>query len=139
MSVDAVRGRIKRGTLPSEREGGAVYVLLDDELVGDWSATSYDRPNDQSAKPQAELVEQLRSEIAYLRDESRRKDEIIMQQSLTVRQLPAPNEATEPPEQPEPPSGASDEGDMPANAIRSRRRPESTARGGVGSLAGRCG
>jgi hypothetical protein len=127
MSVDAVRGRVKRGTLRSEREGGAVYVLLDDELAGDWSAAGDDRPTDQSAKPQAELVEQLRSEVAYLRDESRRKDEIIMQQSLTVRQLTAPSggasEATEPSGSPETVSEAAGGGDAPPEGRRAGERP----------------
>lgn len=43
------------------------------------------------------LISQLRDEVAYPRDESRRKDEIIMQQAMTMRQPTAapPQEATE--------------------------------------------
>jgi hypothetical protein len=46
------------------------------------------------------LISQLRDEVAYLRDENRRKDEIIMQQATTMRQLTAappqePSEARE--------------------------------------------
>ena len=49
------------------------------------------------------LISQLRDEVAYLRDENRRKDEIIMQQAMTMRQLTAarpqePSEAREAPE-----------------------------------------
>lgn len=29
ISVDAMRARVKRGTVPTEREGGRVYVWLD--------------------------------------------------------------------------------------------------------------
>jgi hypothetical protein len=43
------------------------------------------------------LISQLRDEVAYLRDENRRKDEIIMHQAMTMRQLTAapPQEPTE--------------------------------------------
>jgi hypothetical protein len=49
------------------------------------------------------LISQLRDEVAYLRDENRRKDEIIMQQAMTMRQLTAassqePSESRESPE-----------------------------------------
>ena len=76
VSKEAVRKRVIRGTLSSEKDAdGKVYVYLDG--VGDTSAT-----HEHDA-----LISQLRDEIAYLREESRRKDEIIMQQALTVRQL----------------------------------------------------
>ena len=45
----------------------------------------------------AALISQLRDEVAYLRDENRRKDEIIMQQAMTMRQLTAAP-SQEPPE-----------------------------------------
>src|SRR5215218_7468193 len=43
------------------------------------------------------LISQLRDEVAYLRDENRRKDDIIMQQAMTMRQLTAapPQERSE--------------------------------------------
>src|SRR5215212_3251227 len=45
------------------------------------------------------LISQLRDEVAYLRDENRRKDEIIMQQAMTMRQITAASqEPSEPPE-----------------------------------------
>ncbi|HEX5911561.1 MAG TPA: hypothetical protein VFY54_00365, partial [Rubrobacter sp.] len=49
------------------------------------------------------LISQLRDEVAYLRDENRRKDEIIMQQAMTMRQLTAapPQERSEAREAPE--------------------------------------
>jgi len=34
------------------------------------------------------LISQLRDEVAYLRDENRRKDDIIMQQAMTMRNSP---------------------------------------------------
>src|SRR5215217_8803272 len=49
------------------------------------------------------LISQLRDEVAYLRDENRRKDEIIMQQAMTMRQLTAapPQEPSETRESPQ--------------------------------------
>lgn len=84
VTVDAVRGRIKRGTIEHERDGNRVYVVLG----ADESDTGRDQPNDQYGESNA-LISQLRDENAYLRDENRRKDEIIMQQAMTMRQLSA--------------------------------------------------
>ena len=95
VTVDAVRGRIKRGTIEHERDGNRVYVILD----ADESDTGRDQPGDQYGESGA-LISQLRDENAYLRDENRRKDEIIMQQAMTMRQLSAPP-SQEPPEAPE--------------------------------------
>ncbi len=84
VTVDAVRGRIKRGTIEHERDGNRVYVIL----AADESGTGRDQPTDQYGESGA-LISQLRDENAYLRDENRRKDEIIMQQAMTMRQLSA--------------------------------------------------
>ena len=66
ISAEAVRGRIRRRTLPVEREGGAVYVLLEtttgDRPTADQPRTTADRPADRT-----ELVEALREQIADLR------------------------------------------------------------------------
>jgi predicted ArsR family transcriptional regulator len=66
ISAEAVRGRIRRGTLPVEREGGAVYVLLEpaayDRPTDDQPRTTDDRPADRT-----ELVEALRDQISDLR------------------------------------------------------------------------
>ena len=91
VSEGAVRKRVARGTIPHEKgEGGRVYVYLD---------TGVDAGQDEGVAPHnSTLTSQLREEIAYLREENRRKDEIIMQQAITMRQLtaggtPAPQEA----------------------------------------------
>jgi hypothetical protein len=90
ISVDGVRGRIRRGTIEYVREGGRVYVLLD----ADTSHTNRDEKIGQYSESNT-LISQLRSEIYYLREENRRKDEIIMQQALTVRQITAASESPE--------------------------------------------
>jgi excisionase family DNA binding protein len=96
VSEGAVRKRVTRGTLEHHKdEDGRVYVYLD---------AGVDNGVDEGVYPNSNtLISQLRDEVAYLRDENRRKDEIIMQQAMTMRQLTAappqePSEARESPE-----------------------------------------
>jgi excisionase family DNA binding protein len=93
VSEGAVRKRVRRGTLEHHKdEDGRVYVYLDNGV---------DDGVDEGVDPNSNaLISQLRDEVAYLRDENRRKDEIIMQQATTMRQLTAappqePSEARE--------------------------------------------
>ena len=93
VSKEAVRKRVLRGTLPSDTgEDGRRYVYL-----------PVDHPDvvtgAGAADPRDQLIEHLRGEVEAWREESRRKDTIIL--SLTQR-IPE----IEPP--PEPP-GASTE------------------------------
>ncbi len=93
VSEGAVRKRVARGTLQHDKaEDGRVYVYLDAGVGGGV---------DEGVDPNSNvLISQLRDEVAYLRDENRRKDEIIMQQAMTMRQLTAasPQEPSEAPE-----------------------------------------
>lgn len=107
ITVDAVRGRIRRGTLDSVKLDGVVYVLLD--------ATNREHQNDESATEsadasrqatdqaglvadQSELVGELRSQIDWLRREVERKDTIIMQMAQRIPELEAPPEPRESPQ-----------------------------------------
>jgi hypothetical protein len=111
VTVDAVRGRIRRGKLASEHDGGAVYVWLDapEDAAGRGpSQTSRGPSGDWS---EGHLVEDLREQVAYLREqldrerearteERRRQDTIIaqlsaanMEQARTIRAIEAPQEA----------------------------------------------
>jgi hypothetical protein len=71
LSLDAVRSRIKRGTLPTEREDGRVYVLVGD-VGGDQGAI--DQLTDQGDQSEP-LVAELREQISYLRDQLRREQD----------------------------------------------------------------
>ena len=66
VTVDAVRGRIRRGTLDSERESGTVYVWVE-------RAESYrPRPSETGRGPspdQSELVGELRGRVEDLREQ----------------------------------------------------------------------
>src|SRR5215212_410175 len=106
VTVEAVRGRIKRGTLEHERDSGTVYVLLD----ADQPATSYQPADDQPRPDDREgIVGELRDRIQYLehqveeeREARRRADTILAQlsaanaeQARTIRAIEAPQEATD--------------------------------------------
>jgi uncharacterized protein with von Willebrand factor type A (vWA) domain len=110
ITVEAVRGRIKRRTLEHERDSGTVYVLLkadqshDQPRPDDDQASDRPRPDDH-----ADINEELRDRIRYLerqveeeREARRRADTILAQlsaanaeQARTIRALEAPQETPE--------------------------------------------
>ncbi len=69
ISIDAVRMRVRRGTLRSERDGSRVFVILD----ADQARPDPDETND--------LVSVLREQLAEEREARRRADTIILQLS----------------------------------------------------------
>jgi hypothetical protein len=77
----AVRSRIKRGTLPTVKEGGTVYVLL-----GDGTSQANQSPNTGVRSDQSALIEALRDQIEDLR---RERDEWREQARITDRLLSA--------------------------------------------------
>jgi len=86
ISQDAVRQRIKRGTLSTYKVGNRRYVVLPPDLDADPNApTTAGRP-DHDADRDA-LIAQLRSEIAYLRERIERQEQIIA--GLVQRMPPA--------------------------------------------------
>ena len=106
---DAIRKRIQRGTLRSEKdsEDGRVYVYLD-TAQGTVQDTTYDAAEDASQAALV-LVEEMRDRIAYLQkmldeereartEEARRKDHIIMSLTQRVPELEAPGEERHAPE-----------------------------------------
>ncbi|MGI9050524.1 MAG: helix-turn-helix domain-containing protein [Rubrobacteraceae bacterium] len=93
ITVEAIRGRIKRGTLEHEREGNRVYVLRGDRTDDNQTTPSPDQSNNQSR-----LVEALQDQVAYLREqldeerrtrteERRRHDTIIAQLTSRIPEL----------------------------------------------------
>jgi hypothetical protein len=116
ISVDAMRARVKRGTVATEREEGRVYVLLDTD-----QDAAQDTPRSGESSP---LISQLREEVAYLRDENRRKDHIIA--GLVERIPPAIEAPADEPESPETveqgPEAAQPRSDAPG-AQEGARRP----------------
>jgi TolA-binding protein len=82
VTVDAVRGRIRRGTLDSERESGTVYVWVDrSELDRRDQSQTVERPSSD----QSELVEALREQIAYLQGVIATRDQELAQRAEEIR------------------------------------------------------
>ncbi len=123
ITVDAVRGRVRRRKLRSEHENGTVYVWVEVPEGADRRGPS--EASQRPADDQSERVEDLREQVEYLRrqlDEERearrRADTILVQlsaanaeQARTIRAIEAPaseepTEGTETveeePEEPEP-------------------------------------
>lgn len=142
ISAEAVRSRVKRGTLRSTKEGATVYVLLPTAQTRpdyDQTKTEHDRTGDQAkterdrAGDQTMFIESLREQVAYMREqlaeerEARRRADTIMaqlsqanaEQARTIRALEAPRDEPQAPESAgEPRSGA----DTPAPENESQRR-----------------
>ncbi len=106
VSVEAVRGRIKRGTLEAERteEGVLVYLAAGQSPTGRDQSTDQARP-----APNSELVEELRDRISYLermleeereaRTEERLRHDTLMAELM--RHIPQIEAPQEPPGAPE--------------------------------------
>jgi hypothetical protein len=96
ISQAAVRARIHRGTLNTEREDGTVYVWVD--------AEQYDEQHANDAPGVVEVLREqngdLREQIEFLRDELRRKDAILMSLTQRIPELEAPSEPLGAPERP---------------------------------------
>jgi hypothetical protein len=71
LSAEAVRMRIKRGTLASEKVGGTVYVFLDADptrSTADPTRPIADPTTNQTTE-QTALVDVLHEQVAYLREQ----------------------------------------------------------------------
>jgi excisionase family DNA binding protein len=96
ITPEAVRMRIKRGTLRSERQGGRVFVLL-----------GQSQPTDRPDEPTT-LISEMRSRIQFLEDELQRKDAILLNMTEAMKALSPPSQ-DEPSEQRESPETAREE------------------------------
>jgi hypothetical protein len=121
VTVDAVRGRIRRGKLAAEHEGSTVYVF-----VGTKEA---DRP--RQSPDESRLVEVLEDQVAYLREQLAVRDEEIRRRdhllASALERMPAleasrePESPTPPPEVSEGTSTTPDTGAPGADTGRTRR------------------
>jgi hypothetical protein len=91
ITPDAVRSRLRRGTLkrsPERGDDGEVLVIMpapkNADQSGDQSETVFDQstkksvdqsPTDRDGSPTVALVEEMREEVAFLREELRRERE----------------------------------------------------------------
>ena len=124
----AVRSRIKRGTLPTVKEGGTVYVVF-----GGTSEATHP-PHDGEPADQSKLVESLQDQITYLRQQLDAEREANSENrrllAAALERIPA-IEAPETPESPE--SASEDEGrggtpETPFTTQEPREEPRSQER-----------
>jgi len=97
----AVRSRIKRGTLPTAKEGGTVYVLW-----GGGTSQANQTPSASVPGDQSELIASLKDQVRYLREqvdaerevrteERRRHDTVVAQLTSKIPAIEAPQEAAD--------------------------------------------
>jgi hypothetical protein len=104
ISAEAVRSRLKRGTLRSVKDGATVYVLL----TPDQSRPDADQtpPEPDQTGDQTELVDALRDQVAYLREQLAVRDEEIRRRdhllASALERMPALEASREPPQSPTP-------------------------------------
>ena len=112
----AVRGRVKRDTLRSEREGGTVYVVLE----GGETSSSRDEPVGPPPD-QSELVAVLREQLAAERQAHAEARRIIAGLVERIPAIEAPRE--NPPESPESPAPTDTPTEAPEEAQEGVQRP----------------
>jgi predicted nucleic acid-binding Zn-ribbon protein len=136
ITVDAVRSRLKRGTIDHERKGGRVYVLLGADEARPGHNQDTDQVSDQGARESedrtAELITTLREQLQAERQahaEARRLLAAALER--IPPQLEAPSEVRESDVSPEP-TGELGELREELDTARTRReRAESTLREGM--------
>jgi len=123
VSQDAVRKRISRGTIQSDRdESGRVYVYLSPSKTV--HKTDQDAVWDDATKTvQDAYIRSLEDQIAFLRRELERKDTILLSLTERIPQLEAPADAQESPETVDEQQGSGQLRPDAADAQESARRP----------------
>ena len=99
VTESAVRGRINRGTLEAEREGGTVYVRLSDEQLSDNQQATDEYPGKSNALTSAleGRIESLERQLTAERSSSAELRRLLAA-ALERIQLEAPSEPRESPE-----------------------------------------
>jgi hypothetical protein len=101
VTVEAVRGRIKRGTLEHERHSGTVYVLLHADQMPTGRQPGDDQTNDQPQSDGTVLISELRAHNDTLRGqlEAERQAHAEARRIIAglVERIPAIEAPAEPP------------------------------------------
>jgi hypothetical protein len=99
VTVDAIRSRVKRGTIAHERKGGRVYVLLGDDESRPGHDQHTDQVTDQGARESedrtAELIATLREQLQAERQAHAEARRIIAGLVERIPAIEAPQEASE--------------------------------------------
>jgi predicted ArsR family transcriptional regulator len=93
VTPDAIRQRVRRGTIQHDKEpGGRVYVYLDE------SHTPSQAAHDDLVDALRDQVQTLKTELADWKAEAQRKDTIIMAMTQRIPELEPAQEQPEAPE-----------------------------------------
>jgi hypothetical protein len=115
ISVEAIRGRVKRGTLQSTKaEDGTVYVYLheDDQTNGQTQPVGdQTQPEPEPVADQSELVQVLYAQLEAEREANRENRRIIAILASRVPELESAPEAPVPSQTPSENGGSSTEPD----------------------------
>jgi len=123
ISEDAMRMRVKRGTLAADRDGGRLYVLLDPDPTTE--------PTDRADELIAELKDRVRSledQLGQERDANRENRRIIAALTSRIPELPAPQE---PPQSPETASEEPEGAEQPQAGAHEEPQEAAVSRSGT--------
>jgi hypothetical protein len=101
MSAEAIRSRIKRGTLESIKEGATVYVILEADQTSPEQPPKHDQPPSDITALISELREHnatLREQLAAERRANEENRRLLAALIQRVPELEAPSEPSERPE-----------------------------------------
>src|SRR4051794_2924989 len=95
ITPDAVRARLRRGTLRKERaEDGTLLVVLDqgtsDTTATDSDTTATEQPTDLYIKALKSQIDMLQHELEDRKQEAQRKDAILLSMTEAMKVLEAP-------------------------------------------------
>jgi hypothetical protein len=107
--------RVKRGTLPSTREEGRLYVLLNIDPTSD-PGRPHDRTNDRTS----ELIETLKAQLEAERQAHAESRRLL---AAALERIPAIEAPADAPQEPETAADAEDRGDVPPAQERPAERP----------------
>jgi hypothetical protein len=97
ITAEAVRMRIKRGTLRSEREAGRVFVLLGQGQPTEQPTDRPDEPNALMSQMQGR-IDSLERQLEEAAERDRENRRIIVALTSRIPAIEAPSEPREPPQ-----------------------------------------
>ena len=109
VSIDAIRKRIERGTLKSEKVNGTRYVFLDSDMSGqDADRTGHDTDMSALVASMQDQINTLKQELEDWKEQARRKDHLL---AAALERIPAIEAPPEPRESPVSASDTPDKGE----------------------------
>jgi hypothetical protein len=127
-TAEAIRSRVKRGTLPSTKEGSKVYVLLSSDQMPLGQRPGDAQTTDQTQYERDALISEMRGRIEDLRIqlEAERAGHAEARRLLAAALERIPPQLEAPPEAPEAPETATEQPGRVGPQTPLREAPQST-------------